>query len=73
MQYIVTHSSPPPPPRGRECPKNFFRALYDIASFMILRIYTVMHNNTYIDYLDNNGLPTILQKEKVAVGAQTWL
>ena len=33
----------------------------------------VMHNNTYIDYLDDNGLPTILQKEKVAVGAQTWL
>ena len=32
-----------------------------------------MHNNTYIDYLDDNGLPTILHKEKVAFGAQTWL
>ena len=29
--------------RGHECP--FFRALYDIASVMILGVYTVMHNN----------------------------
>ena len=31
------------------------------AHYMILRVYTVMHNNT-------SGLPTILQKEKVAGG-----
>ena len=41
--------------RGSECPKNFF------AHYMILRVYTVMHNNT-------SGLPTIMQKEKVAGG-----
>ena len=26
----------------------------------------------YLDYLDDNRSPTILQKEKVAMGAQTW-
>ena len=26
--------------------KNFFRVLYDISSFMILRVYTVMHYKT---------------------------
>ena len=39
-----------------------YREYYDIAS-----IHTIMH------YLDDNGLPTILRKGKVAVGAQTWL
>ena len=42
-----------------------------LAHYMILRVYTVMHNNT-------RGLPTIQQNEKVAGGgggggAQTWL
>ena len=39
---------------------------------MILRVYTVMHNNTYIDYLDDKGLPTILQKEKVRSSQGFW-
>ena len=39
---------PPPTQRGCECPKNLLRALYDIASIMMLRVHTVMHSNTYI-------------------------
>ena len=44
------------------------------AHYIILRVYTVMHsweNTCDLDYLDDNGLPTILLKEKVAVGAHT--
>ena len=41
---------PLPPKEAVTALKTFkFRALYDIASFMILRVYTVMH------YLDDNS------------------
>ena len=48
--------APPPPKEAVSALKTFF------AHYMILRVKWAM------DYLDDNGLPTILQKEKVVVG-----
>ena len=60
----MSRTPPPPPRRDRECLKNFFRALHDIASIngdakLGKHIILIARD---LDYVDINGVSTILLK-----------